>query len=75
MVLGGHDHDYEHYVEKNEDGSQKGELFMVKSGTDFREFSEITLIPYSDAHIFNDTEFPYQIPCPSKGFTLDVKRI
>jgi len=29
LSLGGHDHDYDFYVEKDENGNQKGELVFV----------------------------------------------
>ena len=74
LVLGGHDHDYHHYIPTNEDGSQKGEAFFVKSGCDFREYSFIEIEDHKEGDEFNATDFPLKVPCPNKGFTITCKR-
>ena len=35
LSLGGHDHDYDYYVERDQEGNQIGEVVFVQSGSDF----------------------------------------
>ena len=48
LILGGHDHDYDTFVERDSEGNQAGELVLVKSGCDFRELSLIELSPFTE---------------------------
>jgi len=74
LVLGGHDHDYEFYLERDQEGNQKGETFFVKSGTDFWEFSVVEILPFSTEHEFH-YELPVMIPCPKKNFTVTCEKV
>ncbi len=75
LILGGHDHDYGYYCQRDEEGKQISETFMLKSGADFKELSFIELKPFEEIDIFHYDSFPLSIPCKSKGFTVVVERL
>ena len=71
MILGGHDHFYKSYI--------VNDILLLKSGTDFREFSVINiefLTSYQIDDIRNNKMIDYDPNNIRKNsFYLDVKRI